>query len=180
MVAGFRKTMKEANQMFSKVKAHAGLAIIRGKMEGKRYVNNPLAYAVEDAAASLGVNWQAVQKAEMYGGIAFKIARRIAVIEANSWDDIPQRYEVPLENPRQVLANSVDGEASRCAMKAWQNGHLLQRRKDYNFCTGCRKRRKYTAMKFWMETICNSAPDLGEPRMEVTTSRQQDVAARKS
>ena len=69
---------------FTKVKAHAEEQVLNSEMEPLLFLRNALADAGADACAENLVQHLACVEAEKWLGIAFSIARRLAIIEAEA------------------------------------------------------------------------------------------------
>ena len=65
-----------------KIKAHSERAVLQGQMDVGDFLRNSLADCTADAAAELFADHGEAQADERWEGIAHKVAKRLAAIEA--------------------------------------------------------------------------------------------------
>ncbi len=137
-----------------KVKAHVdvqGYAV--GQMAMCDYVGNFLADALAGAAAQRSQSdVAATLEVERWHGRAFMIARRLAAIEAQAWQ---QQRTVCAPCPLPPWHPPTRGEAEHSIVEAIAaSGHKLRVRRGRMFCTRCRRHRAIKDYDTWTAHPC--------------------------
>ena len=124
-------------QETTKVKAHAEVEVLNGYQDRQEFLLNLLADAAADAAAELSVNTLAVQECERWSSIAFLIAMRLAVLQAEADETIPDL--VPVFVPESAIDATPRAEEER--ESAWRvqfnSAGIALSREASSLCARC-------------------------------------------
>ena len=122
-------------------------------MQIQDFLGNALADAGAGAAAEVAVDTPVAAKVSAWEGRAFAIARRLAIIEASTWQDGPRLVPAPPEPQRiEPAPTSVTVSAFQAAIDGM--GHRVHLEGVFLRCSRCRRRRKLASHSFWTRTPC--------------------------
>ncbi len=137
-----------------KVKSHAEKAVLCGEMGVREYLGNLLADAGAGAAAVNAVPTSVAKDVSEWDTRAFMIAKRLAVIEAENWEDGPRLVAAP---PPLLRAEppSVQEATADLQARVRRMGHKLHVDGAFVHCSLCRRHRRISKFDYWSHEPCS-------------------------
>ena len=118
------------------------------------YLGNLAADAAAGAAAKAFVLGIEQEEREKYSAYIFKIALRLAYIEAEAWDHIPSEVQMYREDPHAVRQLVREECKQHIKTQLQARKHRLRIEGDFRYCEKCRKKRKIGNDALWTDTPC--------------------------
>ena len=153
------------------------------------YLRNALADAAADCAAEIEVQGKPCAEVEMWAGVTYNIALRLAHIEAEVWEKTPKLEWVKTQVYHQGKLDQQETLEEHLKEGIRARGHELRWENAYIHCTRCRLRKKRERIGDWMKTeskgtnlanhvIASAVQDLsrGQSLLHVEEKRQLAVA----
>ena len=141
-----------------KIKAHAEAEVLAGKMSVLHYLHNATADAGADYMAQHLVDPLAAEAAERWAKVAYLVAKRLAVIEAEVAEATPQHEWVQVkavEHSSPPTAPDLEECMAQTRRRIAEQGHHLRRGRTFTRCVRCQARRgNRTAAEVFARTPC--------------------------
>ena len=154
------QTKRRHHATIKKVKAHLPFsAVEEGKLTLEQWLGNCVADAAADAAAALccpreedATEW------EKWVGMAYRICERIAFIEEQRWEALPQMAPTPTTTPTPPAPTHKEA-VKRRAGKIAEQGHILIAQGSGNRCLRCLRWKAHGQANFWTDAPCAQVPE---------------------
>ena len=89
-----------------------------------------------------------------FAAYAYLIALRLARIEADAWETIPDEVQPPMHDPNVVKERDVIECTLNVAAGLRAKKHRIERNGAFYQCEKCRKRRKLASNECWTTIAC--------------------------
>ena len=127
---------------------------MEGKLDLHDYLSNALAYAAADAKAAVQVDHMVAKEVEKCEGIAYLVAQRLAVLEAEHKESLPKEVEISANGTRFPAPASPEEQIAALRRTLQATGHKLVRSGAHVKRLNCRQRAKPGKADKWLNQLC--------------------------